>query len=114
MHDAGSWRVTASLGQQSWVGSGVERDAILSAAVDMARKKDPTLPAVMAGNYYSGDVTTFDGKAHKLVATKVGGTWRAHTSVDGQFIRGAGAKSLDRAIKYFQLRYKMQFGPAKA
>ncbi len=59
--------------------------------------------------YYTGEVTTFDGRTHKLTAWKVGGAWRASSTIDGKFIRAGGAKTLERAIEYFQKRYEQDF-----
>jgi hypothetical protein len=59
--------------------------------------------------HYTEDVTTFDGKTHKLTAWKVGGYWRASATVDGKFIRGGGARTLERAIEYFQTQYRARF-----
>jgi hypothetical protein len=60
-------------------------------------------------NHFVGDVTTFDGRSHKVTAWKVGGVWRAHTTVDGHFIRAGGGRTLQRAIEYFLASYAQQF-----
>lgn len=60
-------------------------------------------------NHFIGNVRTFDGKTHRVTAWKIGGTWRAHTTVDGHFVRAAGGQTLERAIERFETRYAQEF-----
>jgi hypothetical protein len=54
-------------------------------------------------------VTTFDGKTHKVSAHKKGKTWRASAYVDKNHVEGQGAPDYRRAFKNWQSAYKYRF-----